>query len=133
MKSVHPAILTRIHEIEADTPGCLTTIYDPAVRCVYASPNHIESGWTQKDMLGSHWSKFIVSGDEPHGALAWNDVVLNDESSEISVTGLTKYGQRVRMKVRGWLMPHPVTGEPYVLVRSVLIDRPTPRRSLSQP
>ena len=121
-------VIKRIHEIEAKWPDALTTIYGPDFRIVYASPNHTESGWTQADMIGSHWTKFVPESDYPHGELALEDALLNEESTEIGVTGLTKYGQQVRMRVKGWKMVDPDNGETYVLVRSLLIDKPSPLR-----
>jgi len=122
--NIPPAVLAKIREIEAQWPEALTTIYGPDMRIVYASANHMESGWTQADMVGSHWTKFVPESDYAHGKLALEDTLLNDESTEIGVTGLTKYRQQVRMRVRGWRLQDPVSGETYVLVRSVLLDAP---------
>ena len=115
-----------MHEIEARWPDALTTIYGPDTAIVYASANHIESGWTQEDMIGSHWTKFVPASDYPHGKLALEDTLLNEESTEIGVTGLTKSGQQVRMRVKGWRMQDPISGKTYVLVRSLLLDKPLP-------
>ena len=118
-----------MREIEAQWPEALTTIYGPDTRIVYASANHRDSGWTQKDMIGSHWTKFVPPSDYSHGKLALEDALLNLESTEIGVIGLTKYGQRVRMRVKGWRMMDPESGETYVLVRSILLDKPVPPTS----
>ena len=76
-------------------------------------------------MLGSHWTKFVPKSDYAHGKLAFDDAMLNEESAEISVAGLTKHGEHLRMRVKGWKVLDPETEEPYLLVRSLLIDKPT--------
>lgn len=116
--------LSRIHDIEEKWPQALTAIYGPDTRIVYASKNHIESGWTQEDMIGSHWTRYVPPYDYPHGELALMDALLNQESTEISMTGLTKFVQQLRMRVKGWRVDDPSTGGTYILVRSLLIDRP---------
>ena len=125
MVKVPPVVIKRIHEIEAQWPDALTTIYGPDKRIIYASANHRESGWAQSDMIGSHWTKFVPESDYQHGELALEDALLNDESTEIGVTGLTKYGEQLRMRVKGWRITDPDTNEVYILVRSLLVDKPT--------
>jgi hypothetical protein len=123
-------VLEKLHEIEAKWPEALTTVYGPDMRIVYASANHLESGWSDEDMIGSHWTKFVPPFDYPHGELALEDALLNFESTEISVTGLTKVGQQLRMRVKGWRVDVSKSGGTFVIVRSLLLDPPNKSRRL---
>jgi hypothetical protein len=117
-------VLKRLREVEAEWPHALTTVYGPGTSILYASANHLESGWTEADMIGSHWTKFVPASEFLLGELVLEDALLNGESAEVGVVGLTKHGQKVRMKVRAWKIEVPESGETFVLVRSLLVDKP---------
>jgi hypothetical protein len=115
-------LVEKAKQLESRWPEAFIAVYDLSGVCKYASENHANEGWTREDMLGSHWTKFVIKDDHSHGFLALQDALLNGESIEVQLLGLSKTGEQVLMRCRGWRHIDSADDKPYWFIRTFLVD-----------
>ncbi len=119
MTALSPEFIQYANKLVNDHPDDIVAVYNLDSTCAWASPTHETIlGYSQTEMIGLPWTRFVAPRDRAHASLAGADAMLTGRSVEFGFSAVTKSGDHIPVRGHAWIRTDEPTHKRYLIFQA---------------